>query len=162
MGSFRRGDVGFARKNVPGNGARHLSKWRIMLDFSNLLGRTKNLAGQFQELPVRVPTTNVRKLRWTYAADLQVGEFVRSEFKAAISNWTVAGSGRTYSIPGPGSRRIEDNDARAIYNVEWLKDQGNYSGGTIRYTTRQHDSVTVTYVSSGTHTSAIRRHPLSE
>ncbi len=112
-------------------------------------GRTKNLAGQFQEPPVRVPTTNVRKLRWTYAADLQASEFVRSEFRAMISNWTVTGTNRTYSIAGPGSRRIEDNDSKVAYNGSWDTGFGNYSGGTIRYTTHVNDSATVAYVVSG-------------
>ena len=33
-------------------------------------------------------------LRWTYAAALQAGAFVRSEFQVVVSNWTVTGSGR--------------------------------------------------------------------
>ena len=64
-------------------------------------------------VPVPAP---IRKLRWTYSADLQAGAYVRSEFQVVVSNWTVTGSGRGYSIAGPGSQRIEDNSHQsAIY-----------------------------------------------
>ena len=38
-----------------------------------------------------VPTTHVRKMRWTWAADLQSGDFERSEFAVAVTNWRVSG-----------------------------------------------------------------------
>ena len=41
------------------------TKWRIVLDFSALYDRDG----------VLVPTDKIRKLRWTYAADLQSGAY---------------------------------------------------------------------------------------
>ena len=68
-------------------------------------------------------------MRWTYAADLQAGTFVRSEFQVVVSDWTVTGTNRTYSVAGPGSLRIED-DARAIgYSANWGESRGNYWEG---------------------------------
>src|ERR1700687_3721480 len=46
------------------------TKWRVTIDFSSLVDRNG----------ASVPTNKVRKLRWTYAADLQTGTFERSEF----------------------------------------------------------------------------------
>ncbi|PYT18479.1 MAG: hypothetical protein DMG59_04210, partial [Acidobacteria bacterium] len=99
------------------------TKWRVTLDFSSLTdldGRT-------------IPTTNIRKMRWTYAADLQAGAFERSEFQVVVSNWTVTGTNRTYSVAGPGSRRIEDHSAEIVYSGQWTDSRGNFSGGTIHY-----------------------------
>ena len=59
------------------------TKWRVTFDFSSLVDRDG----------ASVPTNKVRKLRWTYAADLQTGAFERSEFAAVISNWSVTGTG---------------------------------------------------------------------
>jgi hypothetical protein len=128
------------------------TKWRINLDFSNLMGLVKNAAGAFESDLVKIPTGQVRKLRWTYSADQQPSDFVRSEFKVGISNWTVTGTGRTYSVAGPGSWRIEDNDSRVAYGGDWQVDRGNYSGGTAHYTVNDGDSLAVTYVASSEHT----------
>ena len=107
------------------------TQWQVTLDFSSLQGTiTPDLTGTL----VPIPTNNIRKMRWTYAADLQAGAFVRSEFEVVVSNWTVTGTNRTYSVAGPGSRRIEDDAMR-----RWLiagrgrRSRGNYSGGTIHY-----------------------------
>src|SRR6185295_18296938 len=51
--------------------------------------------------------TNVRKMRWTWSADLQDGAYLRSEFCVAISNWIVSGTNRDYRVAGTGSRRAE-------------------------------------------------------
>src|SRR5260370_6264872 len=67
------------------------SKWRTVLRFASLQDPALGT----------VPANAVRKLRWTYSADLQSGAFVRSEFQVVVSNWTVTGSGRAYSIAGP-------------------------------------------------------------
>lgn len=133
------------------------TRWRITIDFSTLKGWRKDDSGFFildeDRNPVEfdVPRTQIRKLRWTYSADQQLGEFERSEFKVTVSNWTVTGTGREYSIAGPGSRRIEDNDSKAIYTGTWGFDQGNYSGGTIRYSEEIGNAVSVRYVASSTH-----------
>jgi hypothetical protein len=98
-----------------------------------------------------VPATAIRKLRWTYAAALQAGAFVRSEFQVVVSNWTVTGSGQGYSIAGPGSRRIEDDSNQVQYAGTWTSSGGNYSGGTIHSTSATGSSVSCTYTSSQDH-----------
>jgi hypothetical protein len=100
------------------------SAWRVTLDFSSLLdvdGRS-------------VPTHNVRKMRWTYSADIQAGEFERSEFAVHVSDWTVTGAKRIYSIAGSGSRRVEDDSRDVTYSGTWLEQRGNFSGGSIHRT----------------------------
>ena len=117
------------------------ARWQIALDFSNLKDQNGN----------PVPTTAVRKMRWTYAADMQTGAYQRGEFSVVVSNWTVTGARRTYSVAGPGSRRIEGNAQEASYSGVWQSETGNYSGGSIHYTTKSGSSVTVAYSASGTH-----------
>jgi hypothetical protein len=63
------------------------TEWQITLPFASLTDPVLGL----------VPANAVRKLRWTYSADLQAGAFVRSEFQVVVSNWTVTGSGQGYS-----------------------------------------------------------------
>ena len=116
--------------------------WRISLDFNNL----KDAAG------LTVPTNNVRKLRWTWAADLQPGSFQRTEFAVTVSNWTVTGSKLLYSIAGPGSRRIEDSDDAVSYAGEWTEERGNYSGGSIRWSSQSGASVECRYTAATPHT----------
>ncbi|MCU1336287.1 MAG: hypothetical protein JWO19_1868, partial [Bryobacterales bacterium] len=118
------------------------TKWRVTIDFSSLVDRNG----------VSVPTNKVRKLRWTYAADLQTGAFVRSEFAAVISNWNVSGTGRTYSVAGPGSRRFEDNAAGMTYSGSWTVTSGNFSGGTIHSTHTAGDAISFQYVAGESHT----------
>jgi len=117
------------------------TKWRVTIDFSSLLDRNGT----------SIPTNKVRKLRWTYAADLQPGAFERSEFAAVISNWTVSGTGATYSLAGPGSRRYEDDAAGLAYDGAWAITRGNFSGGTIHSTSTEGDSVSLQYSAAGTH-----------
>jgi hypothetical protein len=126
------------------------TKWRITLDFSSLKGRL----GPDPALPlVAVPTNKIRKLRWTYAADLQPGTFERSEFQVTVSNWTVTGTNRAYSVAGPGSRRIEDHEIpETAYSGHWTESRGNYSGGTIHYTSTAGDSLTYGYQATHMHT----------
>ena len=80
------------------------SQWQINLDFSSISGLDPSGA------TVPVPMNAVRKMRWTWAADLQPGNFARSEFEVVVSNWTVSGSNRDYQVAGPGSWRVEDDD----------------------------------------------------
>lgn len=88
------------------------TKWRITLDFGALQGY---LNAQFTGSLVDLPRTEIRKMRWTYAADLQEDSFDRSEFEVVVSNWTVTGTGRAYFVAGPGSRRIENNSPEIVY-----------------------------------------------
>ncbi len=52
------------------NGGASPATWQVNLDFSNLTDSTG----------AKVTTTNVRKMRWTWAADWQFQNFGRSEF----------------------------------------------------------------------------------
>ncbi len=123
--------------------------WRVTLDFSALQGTiTPDLSGTLYT----IPTNLIRKMRWTYAADVQAAAFVRSEFSVAVSNWTVTGTNRTYSVAGPGSLRIEDHDASMVFSGAWTEVRGNYSGGTIHETTTPGDSLSCTYQATQSHT----------
>ncbi len=123
--------------------------WRVTLDFSGLQGTiTPDLAGALYT----IPTNFVRKMRWTYAADLQAASFVRSEFSVVVANWTVTGTNRMYAVAGPGSRRVEDHDASVVFNGTWTEVRGNYSGGTIHTTTTPGDSVSCNYQATQSHT----------
>jgi hypothetical protein len=115
--------------------------WQITLDFSNLLDTNGN----------RIPTTNVRKLRWTYAADMQAGSFARSEFSVVVAQWQVTGTNLQYSVAGTGSRRIEDVSSAVIYQGSWSNAIGNYSGGSIHWTTTPGASLTCSYSAAAQH-----------
>lgn len=117
------------------SGGTSPTKWRVTLDFGALVA-TSGLT---------VPASKIRKMRWTYAAELQQGAYQRSEFAAAISNWTVTGTGRAYQIAGPGSRRVEDSDSALAYSGAWTEGRGNFSGGSIRHTVEPSASVTCVY-----------------
>jgi hypothetical protein len=117
------------------------SRWRVDLDFSDLHDTDGNL----------VPTGCVRKMRWTWAADLQKQNFERSEFSVVVSSWSVSGTGLAYSVAGPGSRRIEDNSSQWSYTGAWTEGRGNYSGGSLRWTTAQGAAAQCTYQIGATH-----------
>ncbi|MEQ1886680.1 MAG: hypothetical protein ABL967_16580 [Bryobacteraceae bacterium] len=118
------------------------TKWRVTLNFASLQGTmTPDLNGTLYA----IPTNRIRKMRWTYAAELQSGEFSRSEFAVVVTNWTVTGSGRDYFVAGPGSRRIEDHHPSVQYTGTWTETRGNYSGGTIHSTSVSGDSAAVAY-----------------
>jgi hypothetical protein len=123
------------------SGGRSPTKWRVRLDFSNLV----DIEGRL------VPTHSVRKMRWTYAAALQERHFERSEFEVIVSNWTVTGSKRGYYVAGPGSRRIEDDDAACSYSGQWFQHEGNYSGGSIHYTSEAGAKIRCSYYSPTSH-----------
>ncbi len=127
------------------SGGTSPTQWQITLPFASL---SDPVLGP-------VPASAVRKLRWTYAAALQSGAYVRSEFQVVVSNWTVTGTGRDYSIAGPGSRRFEDSSSDLLYTGAWASGGGNFSGGTIHYATRDTTlaaaTVNCTYTSSQTH-----------
>jgi hypothetical protein len=117
------------------------SQWQVTLPFASLSDPVLGV----------VPATAIRKLRWTYAAALQTGAFVRSEFQVVVSNWTVTGSGQAYSIAGPGSQRIEDDSSLMQYAGTWASSGGNFSGGTIHSTSVPASSVSCTYTFSQSH-----------
>lgn len=123
------------------SGGRSPSQWQITLPFATLA----------DPMLGTVPANSIRKLRWTYSADLQAGAFVRSEFQVVVSNWTVTGSGQAYSVAGAGSRRIEDDSNQVQYTGTWTSAGGNFSGGTIHSTSVYQSSVSCTYTSSQNH-----------
>ncbi len=125
--------------------------WRVSLDFSTLQGRLRNADGSFGAL-LSIPTDKTRKMRWTYAADQQVGEFARSEFRVGVTNWTVTGIGRGYAVAGSKSRRIDDIDPSMHYSGSWSVERGNYSGGMIHHTSTPGDLVTLRYRAGYAHT----------
>jgi hypothetical protein len=134
------------------SGGSFPSTYAISLNFSNILGY-QDQAGTDPLKMVRIPTENVRKMRWTWAADLQPASFTRTEFQVRVSNWQVSGQGTQWSVAGPGSRRIEDSDASVTYaGGGWsLQGPGNYSGNTIHFTQGDGDTVTFTYEESTEH-----------
>ncbi len=127
------------------SGGTSPSRWRIDLDFTSINGL--NTAGK----TVAVPMNAVRKMRWTWAADLQAGSFARSEFVVTVSNWSVSGANRDYQVAGSGSWRVEDDSPALRYTGDWTQSTGNFSGGSIRYTTLPGASVSHSYVSPQDH-----------
>ena len=108
------------------NGGTSPTSWQVNLDFGSLT----DLNG------APVPATNIRKLRWTWAADPQTAGFQRSEFSVAVSQWTVTGTNLIYSVAGPGTRRIEDDSLLASAT----RDPGPAPGATfpvVPYTGRR-------------------------
>ncbi len=126
---------------TPFAGGLSPTKWRMTIDFGNLQAKDART----------VPTTAIRKMRWTYAAELQAGAYQRSEFEVRVSNWTVTGTGRQYKVAAPTSRRIEDDSPNAAYTGTWSSGIGNFSGGTIHQTTVPGSSVSVEYFCPGPH-----------
>jgi hypothetical protein len=125
------------------------TQWSITIDFSTLQGY---LTPDFSDTLTAVPTNQIRKMRWTYAADLQAGTFIRSEFEVVVSNWSVTGTNGTYSVAGSGSRRVEDDSVEIAYSGSWTESRGNFSGGIIHFSTTAGDSVSWTYTASQSHT----------
>jgi hypothetical protein len=125
----------------PFSGGTSPSQWQITLPFASLSDPVLGV----------VPASAIRKLRWTYSADLQAGAFVRSEFQVVVSNWTVTGRGQGYSIAGPGSLRIEDDSSQVQYTGTWTSSGGNFSGGTIHSTSVPGSTISCTYTSSQNH-----------
>lgn len=123
------------------SGGTSPTKWRIDLPFNSL----RDVDGRL------VPARAVRKMRWTYSADLQTGAFERTEFQVGISNWDVTGTSLLYEVAGPDTRRIEDRDKSLNYTGSWTKSAGNFSGGTIQFTTVPGSGVQLAYVNNATH-----------
>jgi hypothetical protein len=123
------------------SGGASPTQWQITLPFASL---TDPVLG-------KIPASSIRKLRWTYSADLQPAAYSRSEFEVAVSNWTVTGLGRSYSVAGPGSRRIENDNSAVQYVGTWSIEGGNFSGGNIQFSTTNQDTVHCTYTSSQQH-----------
>ena len=125
-------------------------QWQVNLNFSALTG----YIDPDRTTLVPVPTTSVRKMRWTWAANLQPGDFERSEYLVVVTNWTVTGSNLVYKVAGAGSRRIEDTATVIAYSPpnQWSQGRGNFSGGSIHWTTTPGASLTCSYTAGADHT----------
>jgi hypothetical protein len=126
--------------------------WQVTIPFNSLSGY---IDPDYSTLHSIVNPQKIRKLRWTYAADFQTSAYTRSEFEVVVSNWTVTGTGRDYSVAGAGTRRIEDHSNGVVYSGGWSAttgmSRGNYSGGTIHLTTAPGDAVSCSYSSPASH-----------
>jgi hypothetical protein len=81
------------------SGGQSPQAWQVSLNFSSLV----DVNG------VSVPVTNIRKMRWTWSADVQAASFVRTEFSVVVSNWTFSGSDLLPELCAPtaGRARVE-------------------------------------------------------
>lgn len=139
----------WAQSSAQFSGGKSPTKWKVTLPFGSLSDPALGA----------VPANAIRKMRWTYAANLQAAFFSRSEFAVVVSGWTVTGTGRVYSMAGPGSRRIEDSDPEVNYSPasgEWQQSGGNFSGSTIHSVTMPAPpapapALNCTYASAQTH-----------
>jgi hypothetical protein len=125
------------------------TQWQITIPFNSLQGY---IDPDYSTLHTVVNPNQIRRLRWTYSADLQAGAYARSEFQVQITNWTVTGTNQVYSVAGPGSLRFEDDSSAMVYSGSWTMPRGNYSGGTIHYSQAQASSLRCTYQSPVAHT----------
>jgi hypothetical protein len=123
------------------SGGASPTQWQVDLDFGDLQDK----------FAATVPTEKVRKMRWTYAAALQPGHFERIEFEVEVSDWTVGGTNRSYSVASPRSRRFDDRGAIA-FSGSWAASWGSFfSGGTIHSTDEIDATASLTYSSQVNH-----------
>ena len=152
----------WAQPAVLFSGGQFPARYQVNLNFGSLNGYYFDANSNRQT--VTIPTAQVRKLRWTWAADLQPNQFQQTEFQVNISQWTVTGSNRQYFIAGPGSRRIEDTDSVVQYSGSWSQppaqgddagiwpvQSGNYSNSKIHFTRTIGDSCSITYSETAAH-----------
>jgi hypothetical protein len=132
------------------SGGTSPQQWQVNLNFGALMG----YVDPDRTTLAPVPTSSVRKMRWTWAASLQAGNFARVEYSAVVTNWTVTGSNLLYQVAGAGSRRIEDSDATVAYSAlnQWNQESGNYSGGSIHWTATAGASLSCRYTAGASHT----------
>ena len=116
------------------------TRWQVDLDFSSLT----DISGG------AIPTDKVRKMRWTYAAALQPAAYARTEFEVEITDWSVTGTNRTYSVASSGSRRFEDA-GDITFTGSWAESAGNFSGGTIHLTNALSSSASLAFTSQTSH-----------
>ena len=110
--------------------------WRVTLDFEAL----------------GVPY--IRQMWMTFAPPLADGAaFEPTEWEAEFSNWSVSGpeEKRALKVAGPGSVRVEENDAWCSYTGDWVAESGFYSGGYARKTSSPGATLTVTYCCAKAH-----------
>jgi hypothetical protein len=135
------GSASWNAASVQFTGGTSPTEWQITVPFASLKDPALGA----------IPVQSVRKMRWTYSADLQPSAFQRSEFQVAVSNWQVSGTNTSYSVAGPGSTRIDDSDPAVQYSTGWTTTTGNYYGGTIAYATATGSQLTCVYTSAQQH-----------
>jgi len=152
----------WAQPAVLFGGGEFPAKYQVNLNFASLSGYYFDAGNNRQT--VTIPATQVRKLRWTWSADLQPNEYQQTEFQVNISQWTVTGANRRYLVAGPGSRRIEDTDLSVQYSGNWSQapaltdpaeiwpvQSGNYSNSKIHFTNTPGDACGITYSELSAH-----------
>jgi hypothetical protein len=131
------------------SGGTSPQQWQVDLNFGALQG----FINPDRTTLVAVPTSNVRKLRWTWSANPQAGNFQRSEFSVVVTNWSVTGENLQYQVAGPGSLRIEDASNTITYSGgAWNSEIGNFSGGSIHWASTPGCSLQCLYTAGTTHT----------
>ena len=152
----------WAQGTVLFSGGTFPARYQVSLNFGALNGYYYDINNNPQ--PVTIPTNQVRKLRWTWSADLQPNNYQQTEFRVNVSQWIITGTNRQHLIAGPGSRRIEDTDTAIQYSGAWSQapapnadpsiwpvQSGNYSNSKIHFTGTSGDSLTVTYSETAPH-----------
>ena len=117
------------------SGGMSPARWRVDLDFGNLT----DTDGQ------PVTTTNVRRVRWTWAADLQFGRLRAQRVRGG--DVELAGERNEYwhRVAGPGAGGSRTTRRRSSIAGTWTEERGNYSGGSIRHTQTSGAQVRCTY-----------------
>lgn len=125
--------------------------WRVTLPFGALLDNLGNA----------VPSTNIRRLRWTYSPPLRApevfngsAEFVPLDFEVIVTNWSAAGTGTAAKVAGPLSHRIEGEDPGGgvtFSGAGWAVQQGNVSAENMSYTSTGGNYVEIAYTHPAAH-----------
>ena len=142
----RRGHVGCGGEDFA-NGTSP-TPWRVTLDFAALQGTTYSGS-------VRNALHDSHQSHSQDALDLcgglAGGQFRAQRIQRGGGELDSDGTNRTYSVAGPGSRRVEDHDASMVFSGSWTEVRGNYSGGTIHTTTTPGDSLSCSYQATQSH-----------
>ena len=96
----------------------------------------------------------IRQCWLTFAPSLSDGTaYTATEWQAVFSNWNLTGDEdkRKLQVAGPGSVRIEENDAICAYTGNWTTEAGFYSKYFANVCRAINDSVTLTYTCSVVH-----------
>jgi hypothetical protein len=113
--------------------------WNISLDFTAL------------------GIDSIRQCWLTFAPSLTDGAaYSATEWLATFSNWQLNeangfGFANTLQVAGPGSVRIEENDAACSFTGTWTRESGFYSKYFAKAASVVNDSVTIAYTCQFTH-----------
>lgn len=110
--------------------------WRVSLDFDQL------------------GIASIRQMWLTFAPPLADGcALAATEWEAEFTNWSLTGpeSRRALQVAGPGSVRIEEDDAWCVYTGPWTAETGFFSEGFARVASTVDAAVTVSYSCPSVH-----------